>query len=50
MDYLIPKILEESPIYQAVIKDKIDDVRSSLAHKVVSWDWADNELEKYSNH
>jgi ankyrin repeat protein len=47
MDYPIPTFLEESPIYQAVIKGKIDDVRSSLAHKVFSWDWADDDEDDY---
>ncbi|PSB57807.1 ankyrin repeat domain-containing protein [Chamaesiphon polymorphus] len=47
MDYPISTCLEESPIYQAVIKGKIDDVRSSLAHKVFSWDWADDDEDDY---
>jgi ankyrin repeat protein len=47
MDHAIPTFLEESPIYQAVIKGKIDDVRSSLTHKVFSWDWADDDEDDY---
>jgi ankyrin repeat protein len=47
MNYPIQKILEESPIYQAVIQGKIDNIRANLAHKVFSWDWADDDEDDY---
>ncbi|MBD1913769.1 MULTISPECIES: ankyrin repeat domain-containing protein [unclassified Leptolyngbya] len=39
--------LEGSPLYKAVIQRKIDGVRSSLANKVFSWDFADNDEDDY---
>lgn len=39
--------LEDSTLYKAVIQNRINDVRVSLANKVFSWDLADDDYDDY---
>ena len=47
MNYELPTFLKESPIYKAVIRGNVDDVRSSLANKIFSWDMAEWDEDDY---
>lgn len=47
MHYKPPDFVEESPIYQAVIQGKSENVRLSLADKVFSWDMAEQDEDDY---
>jgi Ankyrin repeats (3 copies) len=42
-----PPFVKESPIYQAVLQGEVEDVRSSLANKIFSWDMAEWDEDDY---
>lgn len=47
-DQSISRGSEHTVLYEAVVQGSIDDVRSSLANKVFSWDLTDNDEDDYS--
>jgi ankyrin repeat protein len=47
MNYELPTFVKESPIYQAAIQCDVENVRSSLANKIFSWDMAEWDEDDY---
>jgi hypothetical protein len=39
--------LEDSPLYQSVIKGNVDNIRTNLDNKIFSWDIADDDEDDY---